>query len=235
MRALQDLPSTPASPQSSQPTPSHNCAELAVDKIVEILSPLVKSSNEKTLRKDLLVLARSALDIWSSAQTDELHISVYPNLDPSSRKEWRSSTLDPDEGSDVISSTLPRIFTLFPRITASEVSRIKEPPANSLPGAWAGDHHEPEITETCIHTGTGLAECSALVIAGKDEAEEARDLLVQEELERDMQSLEKKQKELKARSERSGKHSRSGSMVSPGSPSSSPTAMWPAKNFTERE
>lgn len=49
-----------------------------------------------------------------------------------------------------------------------------------------------------------------------------------------MQSITKKQKELKARSERLGNHKTSGVMVSLGLPSSRQTAMWPAENFTEK-
>lgn len=151
MRALQDLSATLPPPQSSttQPTPSHHCAEVAVEKILSTLSPLVKSLQGENLRNNLLALAQSAMDIWYSAQTDKLHVIVYPILDPGSREEWRSSTLDPDTGSDIISSALPRML-----------------------------------------------------------------------------SLEKKQRELKAKSERSGKHSRSGSMVAPESPSLSPSALW---------
>lgn len=231
MRALQKLGRDSASSQSSQPSPSHKCAK-AVDRIIDILSPLVGSSNEIKLRKDLLTLAQLALDIWYVAQTDELQISVHPNLDPDRCQDWRSQSLDPDLGFDVTSSTLPRIYTLFPRIIASsEVPRNREVPAKSMPGGFWGENHEPEVIETEIHTGKGLRESSPLVMAGKEEAEDARYQLIQENLDKEMAEMETRAKELRARNERSGKHSRSGSMVSPGTPTSSPTSQWGAKNF----
>jgi hypothetical protein len=205
-------------------------ANLVVDKVVSILSPLVTPSRESQLRSDLLAVVNKAISIWSLAQTGELQLTIYSALDRANWNEWRSSMFDPavpasfnDKASpDALSSTHPRIFTLFPRIIASNISGNAEPPTD-MPGSWQDSDQEPRIVETCIHPGVGLPEWSVLVVTGKHEEEMRSGLLLEERLKKEMERLSH---ELKATSGRIGAHSRSGSMVGTFSPPPSPTAQW---------
>jgi hypothetical protein len=195
-RALDSLsrnppsPSTPTPPSSRPPAPRR--ADKAVDDSFRILFPLVTPSQEEQLRKELMALADSAIAVWNAAQTDELKITVSPTLNHANRNEWRYTKFDPppspsptgrDVGEDVISSTYPRIFTLFPRILATQiVFPSREQPA-SLPGSYPQARDEPHATVTCVHSGFGLPEWSQLVLMGKEEEEE-RGAWVREEHER---------------------------------------------------
>jgi len=151
---------------------------------------------------------------------------VSSSLDPTQRNEWRSSVFDPpspegDAADDVVCPTRPRIFTLFPRVTALKLSAPLQAPTG-LPGSWPEDVQEPRTIETYIHPGMGLPEFSVLVLKGKEE-EELRKERIEEELLRDqMAALEK---ELKARGGRS-EHSRNGSIAGLASGPTSPTAQW---------
>jgi hypothetical protein len=128
------------------------------------LSPHHRSLNFAHLR----ALANSAISVWSSAQTRGLQLIVSSSLDVAQRNEWRSLVFDPPSTDDVVSSTYPRIFTLFPRVTALKMPVPAEAPA-SLPGSWPEKNQEPHMIETRIHPGTGLPEWSVLVLRGKEE------------------------------------------------------------------
>jgi hypothetical protein len=244
MRALESLSRTsPLSPtltslgSSPRPSPSGRApiprrANKVVDDVLCVLSPLVALSQEEQLRTELLALADSAISVWHSVQTDELKIIVCACLDRANRSEWRyhkfdplpSSSSDKDTDAEIVSSTHPRIFALFPRVIAAQkLSRATELAAGP-PGSWPQSQDEPRTIETCIHTGTGLPEWSPLVIKGKYEEEERKNY-IREEMERVMQ-------EANARSRRNGGQSRRDSMVASGSGSGppSPTTQFRGEN-----
>lgn len=104
-------------------------------------------------------------------------MSVCPTLSVTEQAVWRSKF---DDGSvvEVVSSTRPRIFTLFPRVIAKEFLISVRPP-NGPPGSWPESKQEPRELETCIYPGTGLRECSSLVIKGKQEEDERQAKLEQ--------------------------------------------------------
>ncbi|ELR08576.1 hypothetical protein VC83_04071 [Pseudogymnoascus destructans] len=94
-------------------------ADHVISRVLSVLSPLVSPSQNESLRKDLLTLANSAIDVWNNTQSGELKITVTPLLEREHRKEWRSQLFDPldhdEKNLDVISKTHPRIVTLFPQ------------------------------------------------------------------------------------------------------------------------
>ena len=193
-----------------------NRAEKVAAEVLRILKPLITPEKESDLQSELVKLAQSAISIWDSAQSGDLRVQVCPALDPADFKEWRSK-LDDERTTDITSTTHPRIFTLFPRITAKQF-QLTTKLANSLPGGWP--ESERDSWSTCIHPGIGLRECSALVIRGKQEVEEKR--LEEEEEQRQLnEAIERVKRDYR----RSGSHSsRSGSVVGLGSPSLS--AQW---------
>lgn len=231
MRVLQSLsPASPSPPTSTSkgtsppPTPPPQRADKVVDAILSVLSPLVTPSQEPHLRNELLTLAHSAISVWNFAQTDELELIVCPTLGRENRNEWRSLFFDPplspssddnDTKTDIISSTHPRIFPLFPRVTARKLSGNAKLSVGP-PGSWPESDQEPRIIETCIHAGVGLPEWSTLVVKGKEEEEERK-----EYLEEVMENAK-----LNARSRRNGGISRSGSMAGSVSGLPSPIAQW---------
>jgi len=223
MRALQSLPPPPLPSTQSNPPPLSR-AERVTNKVLSILSPLVAPSQEPQLRDDLRALANSAISVWSSAQTGGLQLIVSSSLDLSQRNEWRSLVFDPPSTDDVVSSTYPRIFTLFPRVTALKMPVLAEAPA-SLPGSWPEQNQEPYVNETRIHPGTGLPEWSVLVLRGKEEQEWRKQCIEAERIQDKLAALEKERQELEARGGRNA-HSRAGSLVGSTSGPTSPTAQW---------
>ncbi len=230
MRALESLsPDSPPPGTTSQgpshPLPPPRRATEVVKNVLSVLSPLVIPSQELNLRNELLALANVAISVWTAAQTDELKFTVYLALDLATRNEWRSSTFDPlplfhdnnNTDIDIVSSTHPRIFTLFPRIIARKVVGSAKPPMGP-PGSWPEAEQEPRMIETCIHTGTGLPEWSALVVKGKQEEQERKEYL--------SEAMQRAKNDLIAKNTRNGWHSRSGSMVGSVSGPPSPTAQW---------
>lgn len=222
MRALQSMTTPPIlTLQGTQPLATSR-ADRVVEDILKILLHLVNPSQEPQLRDDLLSLARSAISVWDSAQIDELKLIISPMLGRTKRSEWRCQKFDPPLSADnyaetdIISSTYPRIYTLFPRVIGRTLSSMAAPPAD-LPGSWPQSDQEPHTIETCIYAGRGLPEWSALVVKGKEE------VVVKERYLRE--ALEKAMKELDARSERNKGHSRNGSMVESVSPLS-PSTRW---------
>ncbi|KFY94124.1 hypothetical protein V498_04039 [Pseudogymnoascus sp. VKM F-4517 (FW-2822)] len=178
MRALETLPVNPMPPQACPVTQSVR-ADHVISKVLSVLSPLVSSSQDESLRKDLLTLTKSAIDVWNNAQSGGLKITVTPLLEPERREEWRSHIFDPldhdEKNLDVISRTHPRILTLFPRVIAWETARpVKDD--NAVPGSFPLESdHELRTKEMCIHRGTGLPELSPLIVRGKQAQEERND------------------------------------------------------------
>jgi len=226
MRALQSLPPPLPSTQSNPPPLSR--AERVANKVLSILSPLVAPSQEPQLRDDLCALANSAISVWFSAQTGRLQLIVSSSLDLAQRNEWRSLAFDPPSTDDVVSSTYPRIFTLFPRITALKMPVPAEAPA-SLPGSWPEPNQELPMIETSIHSGTGLPEWSALVLRGKEEQELKEQCIEEDRIQDKLAALEKEKQELEARGGRNA-HSRAGSLVGSASGPTSPTVQWMGKS-----
>jgi hypothetical protein len=223
MRALQSLPPPPLPSTQSNPPPLSR-AERVANKVLSILSPLVAPSKEPQLRDDLHALANSAISVWSSAQTGGLQLIVSSSLDLAQRNEWRSLVFDPPSTDEIVSSTYPRIFTLFPRVTALKMPDPVEAPA-SLPGSWPEQNQEPHMIETRIHPGTGLPECSVLVLKGKEEEEWRKQRIEEERIQDKLAALEKEKQELEARGGRNA-HSRTGSVIGSASGPTSPTAQW---------
>lgn len=126
---------------------------------------------------------------------------------------------------DVVSSTYPRIFTLFPRVTALKLSVPAEVPAG-LPGSWPETEQEPRMIETCIHCGTGLPEWSVLVVRGKDEEIWRKQCIEKERIQEELAALEKQKRELESRGGRNGQHSRDGSIAGSAPKPTSPTVQW---------
>lgn len=118
------------------------------------------------------------------------------------------------DSSDVVSIADPRVFTLFPKVTA-----LENPVNVGESGSWSESNHETTLIETCVHTGTGLAEWSGLVVKGKEEEEERRERIEEELIREELAALEKQRRELEARGGRNS-HSRHGSMAGSGSHSS---------------
>jgi hypothetical protein len=120
-------------------------ADKVISKVISILFPLVSPSQIEALRRELEKLANSAIDVWNSAQSGELTITVNQLLEREHREEWRSQQFDPalpslDRGEadfDAISRTRPRIIALFPRVVAYGVADLvkdeKSPPGSFLP------------------------------------------------------------------------------------------------------
>jgi hypothetical protein len=200
MRALQSLSST------SQGVPLGR-AQKFIEDTTKVLSPLIKPSQKVAFEKDLDALVGSAVSVWNSAQTGELEIEIASDLERGARKDWRSPIFDPPEenttGMEIAPSTRPRIFVLFPRVIARRSCSVTE--IASLPGSWPKSEGESRTVETCIHSGIGVAEWSALVVRGKEEVEvwerdiKEEQIIMQQSLENAKKNAEKEAKELIAK------------------------------------
>lgn len=205
MRALKTLPVNLILPQACYVTQSVR-ANHVISRVLSVLSPLVSPSQDESLRKDLLTLANSAIDVWNNAQSGGLKITVTPLLEPEHQEEWRSHIFDPLDydvkNLNVISRTHPRILTLFLRVIAQETARpVKYD--NAVPRSFPLEsNHELHIKEMCIHYGTRLPELSPLIVRGKQAQEERNDYF--------NEVMENAKKDL--HNNRQGGHSRRGSM-----------------------
>ncbi|KAH7350807.1 hypothetical protein BKA65DRAFT_245204 [Rhexocercosporidium sp. MPI-PUGE-AT-0058] len=172
LRSLQDdMSVTPVLEFQKPPSTGSTIADSIISKVFLSLSPLISLSQAETLRMDLHTVLKSSADVWNSAQASGLKISIDPLLDRAYREEWRSQQFDPalpGDGNgtdpDLASKTHPRVFTLFPRVSA----RIQE---NLPPGSY------PDFEPTVIHPGAGLPEWSSLVVRGKAYQEERKDYI----------------------------------------------------------
>ena len=167
---LQDDTTAPPVLESQKPpSTGSTIADSIISKVFLSLSPLISLSQAETLRTDLHAVVNSSADVWNYAQASGLKITIDPQLDRVYREEWRSQQFDPalpSDGNgtnpDLVSNTHPRVFTLFPRVSA----RIQE---NLPPGSF------PNFEPTVIRPGAGLPEWSSLVVRGKAYQQERED------------------------------------------------------------
>jgi hypothetical protein len=206
-------------------------------EVMKILSLLVKTSLHSNLRNDLLDLANSAIVVWNTAQTDEREFIVHPTLDPARLEEWRS----PIFHKDTTETPGPHdtVFVLFPRITALDCSRMADARPVGPPGSWIESESQQDVPETCICSGMGLAEWSALVLEGEEEEDERKNeekrKIVEEKkrktaeerkmLDEKMKMYEEEAKPVAAHKRRISQGRRE-SIAGSGSNPSTPTAVW---------
>jgi len=173
IRALQliqdDTVALPVLDSKKPPSTGSTIADRIISKIFLSLSPLINLSQAESLRTELHAVMNSSTDVWNYAQASGLKMTIHPLLDRAYREEWRSQEFDPalpsDENGtdpDLTSNTHPRVFTLFPRVSA----RIQE---DLPPGSF------PNFEPTVIHPGVGLPEWSSLVVRGKAYQQERED------------------------------------------------------------
>jgi len=173
IRALQliqdDTVALPVLDSKKPPSTGSTIADRIISKIILSLSPLINLSQAESLQTELHAVMNSSTDVWNYAQASGLKITIHPLLDRAYREEWRSQDFDPalpsDENGtdpDLTSNTHPRVFTLFPRVSA----RIQE---DLPPGSF------PNFEPTVIHPGVGLPEWSSLVVRGKAYQQERED------------------------------------------------------------
>jgi hypothetical protein len=201
MRSLQSqLPiDQPLSTSDSSPPPLTTRAEKFADKVMAVLSLLVKPSSHANFRNNLLDLVNSAISLWNIAQTDEREIILHPALDPMKIDEWRVLTFHEITTDEDMSAPHDGVFMLFPRITARDPARVAESRAKDLkglPGMFPGSEPEPSIRETCIYSGAGLAQWSPLVLDGEEEEEERKNKENMKEVEEERRRIEEKMKNL---------------------------------------
>ncbi|KAF4627626.1 hypothetical protein G7Y89_g10528 [Cudoniella acicularis] len=211
LRALQSIePSNAAAPPQgiSQPSKRENQAVQAIHKK---LSPLIARDQETKIQEALHRIAQSAVEVWTQAQTDELKLTAFLNLDLSKRSAWRSpqfyplkSAGDKMSEADINPSTRPRVFTLFPRIIAHSLSTKTDASVN-ISSSVSKQQQEFAATEADIHQGVGLAESSDLVMNGKSEKEEGEAFV--------RLAAENAMKEIARGGKRNSVRSRTGSMV----------------------
>jgi len=190
-----------------------------VDKVMAVLSLLVKPSLHTNLQKDLLDLATSAVSLWNTAQTDERELIVCPNLDPASYDGW-------DEDMSALNNG---VIVLFPHVIARSYPRTVRHGAVGPPGMWIDSEPEFHIQETCIHRGAGLPEWSALVLEGEEEEEDRRVKRDKADVEQKKRALEEDLKNLEKPvpgHKRKMSQSRREPITGSGSSPSSPTAAW---------
>ncbi|RDL38183.1 uncharacterized protein BP5553_05616 [Venustampulla echinocandica] len=135
------------------------------DKVIAVLSLLVKLSLYPNLRNNLLDLAVSSISMWNVAQTNEREFVAYPTLDLEGLDGWYEGISTPSN--DVI--------VLFPRIIARTCSRVADTRLVGPLGMWIDSEPDSYVQETCIHGGTGLAKWLALVLEGDEEEGEMRE------------------------------------------------------------
>ena len=174
MQALKSLPAISATSRCSESTVyPHPARTDSIISKVFVLSPLLSSSQDESLRIDLVNLVNSAVDVWDNGQAGGSKITVSLLLERAHREEWRSQQFDPacegdETNPDLSSTTRPRIFPLFPRVLAPGVGNLVNH-GSGLPGSWPVDSDL-----TIIHPGKGLPEWSPLVVRGQVEQEERK-------------------------------------------------------------
>lgn len=170
---------------SETSTPSPDRAQVFSDKVMTILSLLIKPSLHTSFRGSLLDLAKSAIDVWNIAQTDQCEVVVDLNIDLKSLDGWCEDIPEAQTGAIV----------LFPRITAVSYPRITGTRPAGPPGSWVDSDPEPEIhiEENHIYDGKGLGKWSPVIREGEEEEEERKE---QEEEEKTEEMRRKLQEEL---------------------------------------
>lgn len=177
-------PSPPASPGTSF-VPSKvalgghgKLATKVIEEIMRVVNPLLDPSQEANFRQDILSVVQDAYSVWIVAQTGTYEINFCSQLDPARRSEWRPLDYDHPSSDSVsmhtVPATHPRVFSLFPEITARKLYFISEK-TEGPPGSFPEPNEPSQMAELRIHTGVGLAEWSPLVIRGKEEVKEIED------------------------------------------------------------
>ena len=217
MRSLQSRSPVTQSPSASKLLTSSR-TKMFIDKVMAVLSLLVKPSLHTNLRNNFSDLAESAISIWNVAQIDERELVADLTLHVEGFDGWCEDTSASNQG----------IIVLFPRVIARSCSRAADRRSVGPPGAWIDSEPTQSVQETCIYPGAGLAKWSALVLEGEVEEEgrkEGEDRKKREEkrktLEDDLKKLDKAEKPLAGH--RRGSHTKRGSTT--GS-QSRPSAVW---------
>ncbi|KAH8684467.1 hypothetical protein BGZ60DRAFT_166619 [Tricladium varicosporioides] len=180
MRALRSLDSstlnfTEPSPEGKL-VPSGRANSVTQDMMKQ-LKPLITPAQSREVESALIDITEAAIDVWTFAQTDNLNITANTNLEASSHSLWRSQKYDPleplpddKEGTHSTHLTRPRIFTLFPTVTAIPMSDVTS--TSNISSSEESQRVCDENRETILHPGIGLPELSTLMIRGKGEKEE---------------------------------------------------------------
>ncbi|CAG8957301.1 hypothetical protein HYFRA_00010724 [Hymenoscyphus fraxineus] len=187
--------------------PTLSWAEQVSRDIHEDILLFADPSKVNSLYDEVFKIVASAIALWKDVQNDQLEITIDPVLDLKQREDWRSQRLDPQDIDLQLESkiaTRPRVFRLFPRITAFH-SENPEMDSSS----------EPE--EICIHPGVGIPESAPWVAAGRAE-EEDRVRILAEGMEELKKSANERAKKRSCRSRRGSTASIVGA--------SSPTSLW---------
>ncbi|CAG8975702.1 hypothetical protein HYALB_00009109 [Hymenoscyphus albidus] len=187
--------------------PTLSWAEQVSRDIHGDILPFADPSKVISLYDEIFKIVTSAIALWKDVQNDQLEITIDLVLDLRQREDWRSQRLDP-QGIDLQLeskiATRPRVFRLFPRITAFP-SENPEMDSSS----------EPE--EICIHPGVGVPESAPWVAAGRAEEEDRVRILAE--------GMEELKKSANERAKRRSCRSRRGSTTSIVG-ASSPTSLW---------
>jgi hypothetical protein len=140
----------------STPNLYNNWIANVTEEVVAKLLPPADPAQEINMKADVAQIIKDAMTLWKKGQVDELQLTASLNLDIKQRDIWRSQSLDSDTEAqpDIESSTPPRVFTLFPCITA--VPCIAESTVTTKQAV-------------VIHHGSGVPEYSSWVIGGMEE------------------------------------------------------------------
>jgi hypothetical protein len=193
-----------------------------VNLVLSVLGPLVDPPRLPQFKADLLDIARDAISVWTSAQSDERTFTINSTLNKENNQDWNVAALDYDslyaDGGPqqvVESKPLTDVFTLFPIVIATK--RVQAPKvATGTPGSWPEQDQQALGTEvTLIHNGLGLPQESEMVQRGIEEVEDKKRL----RLELDELLVEKM-------AEKGRGHSRNNSTAVTASGPSSPIQRW---------
>ncbi|KFY98668.1 hypothetical protein V500_01580 [Pseudogymnoascus sp. VKM F-4518 (FW-2643)] len=202
---------------------SFRCREdKLVNLVLSVLGSLVDPSSLPQFKADLLDIARDAISVWTSAQSDERTFTINSTLNQENKRDWNIAALDYDSlyadgGPQQVVESKPftEVFTLFPIIIATKrVQALKV--ATGPPGSWPEQDQQALGTEvTLIHNGLGLPQESEMVQRGIEEVEDKKRL----RLELDELLVQKM-------AEKGRGHSRNNSTAVTASGPSSPIQRW---------
>ncbi|KFZ19315.1 hypothetical protein V501_00720 [Pseudogymnoascus sp. VKM F-4519 (FW-2642)] len=202
---------------------SFKCREdKLVNLVLSILGSLVDPPSLPQFKADLLDIARDAISVWTSAQSDERTFTINSTLNQENKRDWNVAALDYDSlyadgGPQQVVESKPftEVFTLFPIIIATK--RVQAPKAaTGPPSSWPEQDQQALGTEVIlIHNGLGLPQESEMVQRGIEEVEDKKRL----RLELDELLVQKM-------AEKGRGHSRNSSTVVSASGPSSPIQRW---------
>ncbi|OBT99384.2 hypothetical protein VE01_02543 [Pseudogymnoascus verrucosus] len=202
---------------------SFKCREdKLVNLVLSILGSLVDPPSLPQFKADLLDIARDAISVWTSAQSDERTFTINSTLNQENKRDWNVAALDYDSlyadgGPQQVVESKPftEVFTLFPIIIATK--RVQAPKAaTGPPGSWPEQDQQALGKEvTLIHNGLGLPQESEMVQRGIEEVEDKKRL-----------RLELDELLVQEMAEKGRGHSRNNSTVVTASGPSSPIQRW---------